>query len=87
MILFFIVGMAGLVIKIQRESPYYMMNSDSHELGKVYDRNGEVLFDGTSGDTGTEKKPDNYFIDIGNLIGDDKGQMTNTLVARNIEKL
>ena len=86
-ILFFIVGMAGLVIKIQRESPFYMMNSDSHELGKVYDRNGEVLFDGTSGDTGTEKKPDNYFIDIGNLIGDDKGQMTNTLVARNIEKL
>lgn len=86
-VLIFIVGMAGLVIKIQRKSPFYMMNSDSHELGKVYDRNGEVLFDGTHEGSETEKHEDNYFIDIGNLIGDDKGQMTNTLVARNIEKL
>lgn len=80
-------GLAGLVFKIQRESPFYMMNSDNHELGKVYDRNGEILFDGASDNAGIAEYEDNYFIDIGNLIGDDKGQMTNTLVARNIEKL
>lgn len=60
-----------------------MMHSDSHELGMVYDRNGDVLFDGS----GNGEYEDNYFIDVGNLIGDDKGQMTNTLVAQNLEKL
>ena len=79
----FIIGMAVLVFKIQRESAFYMMNSDNHELGIVYDRNGDVLFDGSD----TNVYPDNYFIDVGNLIGDDKGQMTNTLVAQNIDKL
>lgn len=82
-ILLFIAGMAVLTIKIYRESAFYMMNSDSHELGTVYDRNGDVLFDGS----GKGTYPDNYFVDIGNLIGDDKGQMENTLVAQNIEKL
>ena len=79
----FIIGMSVLVFKIQRESAFYMMNSDNHELGIVYDRNGDVLFDGSD----TNAYPDNYFIDVGNLIGDDKGQMTNTLVAQNIDKL
>ncbi len=79
----FIIGMAVLVFKINREASFYMMNSDKHELGMVYDRNGDVLFDGN----GTGTYADNYFIDVGNLIGDDKGQMENTLVARNIQKL
>ena len=82
-IVMFIIGMAVLVLKIQREAPFYMMNSDHHELGFVYDRKGDVLFDGT----GENQYPDNYFIDIGNIIGDDSGQMNNTLVAQNIEKL
>ncbi len=82
-IVLFIAGMAWLVFKIQREAPFYMMNSDRHELGMVYDRNGDVLFDGSGANT----YPDNYFIDVGNLIGDDKGQMENTLVSQNIEKL
>lgn len=82
-IVLFIAGMSWLVVKIQREAPFYMMNSDNHELGKVYDRNGGVLFDGT----GEGKYDDNFFIDVGNLIGDDKGQMENTLVSRNIEAL
>lgn len=60
-----------------------MMHSENYELGMVYDRNGDVLFDGS----GNEEYEDNYFIDVGNLIGDDKGQMTNTLVAQNLEKL
>lgn len=79
----FIIGMAVLVLKIQREAPFYMMNSDHHELGFVYDRKGDVLFDGT----GENQYPENYFIDVGNIIGDDSGQMNNTLVAQNIEKL
>lgn len=82
-LVFFILGMAALVVKIQREASFYMMNSSEHRLGKVYDRNGDILFDG-SGKTEFE---DNYLIDVGNLIGDDKGQMTNTLVSQNIESL
>ncbi len=82
-LLLFIAGMAALVIKIQREAPFYMMNSDKHELGMVYDRTGEVIFDGS----GKTQFADGALIDLGNLIGDDKGQMTNTLVAQNIDKL
>ena len=79
----FILGMAILIFKIIHESSFYMMNSDKHELGFVFDKSGNVLFDGT----GEGSYPDNYFLDVGNIIGDDKGQMENTLVARNIEKL
>ena len=82
-ILLFTAGTALLVLKILHESSFYMMNSDTHELGYVYDRNGDVLFDGT----GQGQYPDNYFIDVGNIIGDDNGQMNNTLVAQNLEKL
>lgn len=82
-ILLFAVGMALLVLKIIHESSFYMMNSDKRELGYVYDRKGDVLFDGT----GQGQYPDNYFIDTGNIIGDDSGQMENTLVAQNLEKL
>lgn len=82
-LLIFIAGMIALVLKINKNAPFYMSHSPNYKLGMVYDRKGEVLFDGM--DKG--EYPDNYFIDVGNLIGDDKGQMTNTLVARNIDKL
>lgn len=82
-ILLFIAGMCVLVWKIRRESSFYIMNSGTQALGNVYDRNGDVLFNGS----GTMKFEDDYLIDVGNIIGDDKGQMTNTLVACNIEKL
>ena len=82
-LVFFIIGMVLLVVKIQRESSFYMMNSGEMRLGKVYDRNGDILFDGS----GKTKFDDGYLTDVGNLIGDDKGQMTNTLVSRNIESL
>ena len=88
--LLFIAGMAGLVWKIQKESSFYIMNSSKYELGKVYDRNGEILFNGVSAaedESDETGYPDNYLIDVGNLIGDDGGQMSNTLVARNLEKL
>lgn len=81
-LLVFIGGMALLVYKINKEAPFYMMHSDNHQLGKVYDRNGDVLFDAAG--TGYDE---NHFLDVGNLIGDDKGQMENTLVAQNIDKL
>lgn len=82
-IILFIGGMIALVVKIQREASFYMINSEETSLGMVYDRNGDVLFDGT----GKGEYPDGHFIDVGNLIGDDKGQMENTLVANNIQKL
>ena len=84
LMLAFIIGMIILVMKIQRESAFYISHSDTAELGLVYDRNGEVLFDD---DADPSKYGENYFIDVGNLIGDAKGQMSNTLVSRNIEKL
>ncbi|MDE6671327.1 MAG: ABC transporter permease [Ruminococcus sp.] len=82
-ILLFIILMIVLTVKIRTEARFYMSNSDRQALGMVYDRNGGVLFDGNE-DNWYE---DNYFIDVGNLIGDNKGQMTNTLVSRNLEKL
>ncbi len=82
-LLLFIAGMVVLVVKINAESSFYIGNSDNQILGNVYDRNGDVLFDGS----GKGQYEDNHFIDVGNIIGDDKGQMTNTLVAANPDKL
>ncbi len=81
LILLFIAGMALLIAKLVHESSFYMMNSDTYELGLVYDRSGDVLFDGTGNGT----YPDNHFLDVGNIIGDDKGQMNNTLVRRTLK--
>lgn len=82
-VILFIIVMAVLVIKIRTEAKFYISNSDKQILGMVYDRNGGVLFDGT----GKGWYEDNFFVDVGNLIGDNKGQMTNTLVAQNLDKL
>lgn len=82
-LIMFVIVMAILIIKIHSESDFYIANSDKQVLGMVYDRNGGVLFDGT----GKNWYEDNYFIDVGNLIGDNQGQMTNTLVAQNLKKL
>ena len=80
----FFIGMGILVFKVVRESSFYMSHSDDVTLGKVYDRNDQVLFDP---DASTENYDANYFLDVGNVIGDNSGQMTNTLVSENIEKL
>jgi len=82
-ILFFISGMALLVVKIRTEASFYMMHSPDNTLGMVYDRFGDVLFDGS----GKGEYEYNHFLDVGNIIGDDKGQMTNTLVAQNKDML
>ncbi len=83
LVLFFI-GMGILVFKVVMESRFYISHSNSVTLGKVYDRNEDVLFDP---DASKETYDDSYFMDVGNLIGDDSGQMTNTLVSENIEQL
>lgn len=84
MLLIFIVGLCLLVAKIQMEASFYISNSGSRNLGYVYDRNGDIIFD----DNAQEGQyADGYFKDLGNLMGDASGQMTNTLVARNLEKL
>ncbi len=82
-IIFFIIGMIILVIKIQTEADFYMMNAKVHRLGNVYDRYGNILFDGS----GSGQYDPGTFIDVGNFIGDDKGQMSNTLVSKNLDKL
>ena len=84
MMLIFLVGIVLLVVKIQMETSFYISNSGSRDLGYVYDCNGDIIFDDNAqaGDY-----PDGYFKDVGNLIGDASGQMTNTLVANNLERL
>ena len=84
MISVFIIGMIVLIAKIQMEASFYISNSGSRNLGYIYDRNGDIIFDDNA-ENG--QYPDGYFKDLGNLIGDASGQMTNTLVAKNIEKL
>lgn len=81
-IIIFIAGMTALVVKIHKEADFYMTNASEQVLGKVYDRSGDVLFD----DSGAQYE-ENHFLDVGNIIGDAKGQMSNTLVARNLDKL
>lgn len=80
----FFIGMGILVFKVVRESGFYMSHSSDVTLGKVYDRNKDVLFDP---EADKESYDNDHFLDVGNLIGDDSGQMTNTLVSENIESL
>lgn len=80
----FTVGMIILVAKIQLEASYYIINSNESTLGRVYDRNGDVLFDEK---VNYNLYPSDQFADVGNFIGDSSGQMTNTIVARNSEIL
>lgn len=84
LIILFLVGMVVLVAKIVTEATFYMSHSNNVNIGCVYDRNGEILFDPNA--TAEEYGAD-YFLDIGNVIGDDSGQMTNTLVSENIDDL
>jgi len=81
MLTLFMIGVLALAFKLYTESSFYISNSDAAALGKVFDRNGDVLFDQNT-------EPDTYgydhFTDVANFIGNDSGQMTNTLVAENI---
>lgn len=81
-LLIFIAGAVALTVRINKDAPFYMTHSDNYELGKVYDRRGDVLFDGAGG-----QYEQGHFNDVGSLIGDDKGQMENTLVAQSLDKL
>lgn len=84
MLLVFLAGFAFLIYKLQTEAKFYISHASNMTLGKVYDRKGEVLFDPKA--TAEEYGAD-YFLDVGNLIGDDSRQMTNTLVAQNKDLL
>lgn len=84
MIFLFLVGMGILIWKILDESSFYVSHSNTANLGKVYDCNGEILFDDNAK---SSDYSEGHFKDIGNLIGDTSGQMTNTLVNKNLEKL
>lgn len=80
MLLAFLIGMGVLIYKLQSEAAFYISHSNSVTLGRVYDRKGDVLYDPYAT---KETYGENHFLDVGNLIGDASGQMTNTLVANN----
>ena len=85
MMLLVFLGVFGfLLYKLQSEAGFYISNASKISLGYVYDRNGDILFDQNAT---TQIYGSDYFLDIGNLIGDDSKQMTNTLVAQNIGSL
>ncbi|MBR4201052.1 MAG: ABC transporter permease [Oscillospiraceae bacterium] len=80
----FILGLVYLSYRLISQSQFYMAKSGGTTYGKVVDRSGDVLFDGTQPLT-------NYgwghFADVGNFIGDTSGQMSNTIVAKNLSDL
>ncbi|MBE6876546.1 MAG: ABC transporter permease [Ruminococcus sp.] len=84
MLLLFLAGFVFLIYRLQTEAGFYISNASNVSLGFVYDRNGDVLFDP---DADAQVYGSDYFLDIGNLIGDNSGQMSNTLVAKNIGRL
>lgn len=84
LILLFLVALGYLTYTLVTEAPYYMAKAGKAGYGIVYDRKGDVLFDGTKP---LSDYPDGHFADVGNLIGDTSGQMSNTLVSRNIAEL
>ena len=84
MLLLFLLMLGVLVYRLQTKAAFYISHASDMSLGKVYDRKGEVLFDpkATAGEYGSD-----YFLDVGNFIGDDSRQMTNTLVSQNRDRL
>lgn len=84
MLLLFLVAMGALIYKLQKEAKFYMSYARNVSLGYVYDRNGDVLFDQNASKDSYDA---DHFLDVGNFIGDDSGQMTNTLVAQNLDVL
>ena len=75
LIVLFLLGMVLLVARIVSQATFYMSHSHNVKLGYIYDRNGAVLFDENAT---AEKYGADYFLDVGNLIGDNSGRMTNT---------
>ena len=80
----FLIGLFYLAYVLVSHSPFYMSKSGATGYGTVYDRTGDVLFDGTKP---LSSYPAGQFADVGNLIGDASGQMANTLVGRNLSRL
>lgn len=80
----FLGGLVYLGWTLVRESPMYMAKSGRGKYGIVYDRHGDVLYDGTNA---PESYPAGQFADVGNLIGDDKKYMTNTFVQKHLMEL
>ena len=79
-----VLALVYLVYVLVTRSAFYMAKSGQTGYGKIVDRSGDVLFDGTQPMTNYEK---GHFADVGNLIGDTTGQMSNTVAAKNIELL
>ncbi|MBR6106480.1 MAG: ABC transporter permease [Oscillospiraceae bacterium] len=80
----FLLALVYLVYVLVTRSAFYMAKSGQTGYGRVTDRNGDVLFDGTKPMSDYEA---GHFADVGNLIGDTSGQMSNTVVSKNIELL
>lgn len=80
MLLLFLAIFGYLIYRLQRDAGFYVSHAGNAALGLVYDRQGDVLFDP---DASADVYGSDHFIDVGNFIGDDSRQMTNTIVAQN----
>ncbi len=83
-LLLFLTGMGLLIYQLQTQAKFYMSYARNVSLGYVYDRNGDILYDQNAT---KETYGEDQFLDVGNFIGDESGQMTNTLVAQNMDLL
>ncbi len=84
LIALFAIALVYLAYTLITESRYYVAKAGKTTYGYVYDRKGDVLFDGTQP---LDSYPAGQFADIGSLIGDTSGQMTNTLVSTHLDDL
>ena len=64
MLLIFLAAFAFLIYRLQSEAGFYISNASNVSLGKVYDRNGDVLFDQNAE---PQIYGSDYFLDIGNF--------------------
>ena len=80
----FVAALIYLAFTLITKAPLYMAKSGKTTYGKVTDRNGDVLFDGSQPLT---NYPPGQFADVGNLVGDTSGQMSNTVVAKHLQEL
>ncbi len=84
LIIAFLAALIYLAYVLVTQSPDYIAKAGAATYGKVYDRHGDVLFDGSKP---LSSYPAGQFADVGNLIGDTSGQMSNTLIAKHRSEL
>ena len=84
LIIAFLSALVFLAYTLVTQAPDYIARAGATTYGKVFDRHGDVLYDGSGR---LNSYPAGQFADVGNLIGDTSGQMANTLISKHRNEL